>query len=102
MFGYETNQKQINKLETKVTELRHTVDGGLFGIGLTSDVKELKNSINNLFARMSILEEIVRESGLITDFDADEVKVREDRSISFGGIYKKQVPYQINKVKTVG
>lgn len=102
MFGYETNQKQIDKLETKVTELQYTVDGGFFDGGLTNDVKSLKDSINNLATRMSVLEEIVHESGLITDFDSDEVKVREDRSVSFGGIYKRQVPYQINKVKTVG
>ena len=109
MFGFETNQQQINKLDKQVTSLSKAINGGLFGDGLENDVHYLKEHIKvrekahqNLRERMSVLEEIVRESGLITDFDSDEVRIREDRKRDiYGGIDVKQVPYQINKVKVV-
>ena len=109
MFGIETNQQQINKLDKQVTSLSKTVHGGMFGDGLENDIHYLKEHIRaqehareDLRKRVAVLEEIVRESGLITDFDKDEVKIREDRHISpFGGITTKQTAYQINQVKVV-
>jgi len=109
MFGYETNQQQINRLDKRVNSLSKVISGGMFGDGLENDIHYLKehikaqeNAHENLRKRMSVLEEIVRESGLITDFDEDEVKIREDRKQDlFGTIVNKHVPYQINKVKVV-
>jgi predicted phage tail protein len=109
MFGIETNQKQINKLDKQVTTIRKTLEGGLWDGGLEERVnthkeyiKTLESNVSNMRERLSVLEEIVRESGLITDFDSDEVKIRQDRMRDiYGGINVKQVPYQINKVKVV-
>lgn len=109
MFGIVTNQQQINKLDKQVANLSKVVTGGMFGDGLENDIHYLKEHIKaqekahqNLRERMSVLEEIVRESGLITDFDSDEVKIREDRTFDlYRGVNVKQVPYQINKVKVV-
>lgn len=103
MFRTESAKKQVNKLRKRVGELSLTIDGGIFDNGIVQKVASLESSIKNLQTRMSVLEEIVRESGLVTDFDNDEIKIREDRKLSaFGGVYSTQVPYQINKVKTVG
>lgn len=107
MFGIETNQQQINKLEKQLTTVRKTIEGGLFDEGLQDRVRlhkecitTLESNLSRLLKRITVLEEIVRESGLITDFDSDEVKIREDRKFDiFGGIDVKQVPYQINKIK---
>ena len=112
MFGYEgyqSKRERINKLEKQVAATRKTIEGGLFGNGLEDTVQYLKDHIKaqenaheNLRKRMSVLEEIVRESGLITDFESDEVKIREDRTFDiYNGINVKQVPYQINKVKVI-
>ena len=108
MFGYETNQKQINKLERQISAIQRTIEGGLWGSGLEYDLKDARATIKALDAdndrlskRITVLEEIVRESGLITDFDNDEVKIREDRTFSIYGPTIKNVPYQINKVKVV-
>ena len=109
MFGFETNQQQINKLDKQVTAIRKTLEGGLWDGGLEDRVnqhrehiKTLESNVSLISERLSVLEEIVRESGLITDFDSDEVKIRKDRKRDvYGGIDVKQVPYQINKVKVV-
>jgi hypothetical protein len=107
MFGIETNQQQINKLEKQLATVRKVVEGGLFDEGLQDRVRlnkehiaGLESNMSRLSKRITVLEEIVRESGLITDFDNDEVKIREDRKYGiFGGIDVKQTPYQINKIK---
>lgn len=109
MMSFETNQKQINKLDEKVNSLDNKINGGFFGNGLEGDVvylkehiRALENNVGKLTNRVRILEEIVRESGLITDFTEDEVKIREDRKQDlFGNISTKNVPYQINKVKVL-
>lgn len=108
-MGFETNQKQINKLDERVNSLDKKINGGFFGDGLEDDIAYLKDHIRSLESnvgritnRVRILEEIVRESGLITDFTEDEVKIREDRKQDFfGSISTKNVPYQINKVKVL-
>lgn len=107
MFGIETNQQQINKLEKQLATVRKTIEGGLFDEGLQDRVRlhkehiaTLESNLSRLSKRVTVLEEIVRESGLITDFDKDEVKIREDRKYDiFGGIDVKHTPYQINKIK---
>ena len=109
MLKSKSKQKQINKLEARIDNLNITVDGVFFGDGLKGDISYLKRehsdqqkTIGRLSERLSVLEEIVRESGLITDFDNDEVKIREDRKFDiFGGFHTNKVPYQINKVKVV-
>ena len=109
MFGFETNQQQINNLNKRFTSLSKAVYGGMFGNGLEDSVSYLKehvkaqeNAHEDLRKRVAVLEEIVRESGLITDFNEDEVKIREDRKRDlFGTIVNKHVPYQINKVKVI-
>lgn len=93
-------ETKFNKLEHTVMNLLYKIDGGIMTSGLTNDIKQLDTVITNLRKRTSVLEEIVREAGLITDFDSDEVKIREDRKFDmFGGTHTTQVPYQINKVK---
>ena len=109
MMSFETNQKQINKLDKRVNSLDEKISGGFFGGGLQDDIvylkdqiKALENNVGRLTNRVHILEEIVRESGLITDFTEDEVKIREDRKQDFfGNISTKNIPYQINKVKVL-
>lgn len=109
MFKRETRKQKINNLVKQVASIRKTLEGGLWGDGLEHEVKiqkehirTLESNISSISKRFSVLEEIVRESGLITDFDKDEVKIREDRERDmFGGINVKQVPYQINKVKVL-
>lgn len=109
MFGYETNQTQINRLDKQYRIIRDTLQGSGWNSGLEHDVSYQKTQVNNLEStvnrlstRLTVLEEIVRESGLITDFDNDEVKIREDRKFDiYGGIDVKQTPYQINKVKVL-
>lgn len=92
----------IKEIEDTLEELVQNYYGGIFqgGPGTKQEVKSHSSEINKMRERLSVLEEIVRESGLITDFDKDEVKVREDRFPSiFGGFTSVNVPYQINKVK---
>lgn len=110
IFNYQNKtDKKINKLENRVDNLNVTVSGGIFGEGLKGKIDYLTREkddqykiINRMSERLIVLEEIVRESGLITDFDNDEVKIREDRSFDvFKGIHVKKVPYQINKVKVL-
>ena len=93
-------ETKFSKLEHTVMNLMYKIDGGFATNGLANDIKQLDKLINDLRNRTSVLEEIVREAGLITDFDSDEVKIREDRKFDiFGGNHTVQVPYQINKVK---
>lgn len=92
----------IKEIEDTLEELVQNYYGGIFsgGTGTKQEVKSHSFEINKMRERLSVLEEIVRESGLITDFDKDEVKIREDRKFSiFGGIEAVNIPYQINKVK---
>lgn len=109
MMSFKTNQKQINKLDARVTKIADKISGGFFGGGLEDKVfyleRELESkqkSYDYLNGRIKVLEQIVRESGLITDFEDDEVKIREDKMIDmFGTTRVKQTPYQINKVKVL-
>ena len=97
--------KHIDKIEEKLYEIRNDYYGSSFGGGGTrTNVYQNNKEVEAMTKRLSVLEEIVRESGLITDFSDDEVKIREDRKYNnlFGGTYTVDVPYQINKVKTVG
>ena len=109
MMSFETNQKQINKLDDRVTRIAKAINGGLYEEGLSNKIDNQKTKIDYLernisliTERLNVLEEIVRESGLITDFTEDEVKIRQDRKQDFfGGISTKNIPYQINKVKAL-
>lgn len=100
MIRVKKRRSEVNKLREEVANLSYVVKGGFSSGGLQNNVKELDKVITDLRKRTSVLEEIVREAGLITDFDSDEVKIREDRKFDiFGGTHTTQVPYQINKVK---
>lgn len=100
MIRVKKRETKFSKLEHTVMNLMYKIDGGFATNGLANDIKELDKVITNLRKRTSVLEEIVREAGLITDFDSDEVRIREDRKFDlFGGTHTTQVPYQINKVK---
>jgi hypothetical protein len=97
--------KHIDRIEEKLFELRNDYYGSFFGgtNGTRTNINQNTQEIDVMRKRLSVLEEIVRESGLITDFNDDEVKIREDRHHGlFGGTATVNVPYQINKVKTVG
>ena len=65
--------------------------------------KRYDSKIATLSTRVKVLEDIVRESGLITDYSSDEVKIREDHQVDRNGNAwgSHQVAYQINQVKTV-
>jgi hypothetical protein len=107
MFGYETNQKQINNLEKKVSSINRTLQGGSFDAGLEYEFRYLKEKFESfekenkvLRNRVTVLEEIVREAGLVTDLSKD-VKIREDRTFSLlGDVRTDKVAYKINKVVT--
>ena len=100
MIRIKKRRSEVNKLREEVANLSYTVKGGFSSTGLQNNVMTLDKSFIALSKRLSVLEEIVRESGLVTDFDADEIKIREDRKFDiFGGTHTTQVPYQINKVK---
>ncbi len=102
----ERLNKYIERIEEKLSELRSDYYGSFLGGGggTRTTVSQNSKELEAISKRLSVLEEIVRESGLITDFSDDEVKIREDRKYNslFGGTYTVDVPYQINKVKTVG
>jgi hypothetical protein len=108
MFGYETNQKQINNLEKKVSSINKTLQGGVFNAGLEYEFRYLKERFESfekenkvLRNRVTVLEEIVREAGLVTDLDSKDIKIREDRTFSlFGDARTDKVAYKINKVVT--
>lgn len=104
------NQAILDNQEKKINSLTKTIEGGLFEpSGLKYDVESLTlankgnaNEFNAIKKRLTVLEEIVREAGLITDFEDDEVKIREDRTFDiYNGIRVKHTPYQINKVKVI-
>jgi hypothetical protein len=112
MFGYETNQKQIDRHRDIIKDMRRELDGirsDYYGHpwltslpeGTRTKVDNQSATINNLKSRLSILEEIVREAGLFTDLEPKDVKIREDRSFSlFGDVQKQNIAYKINKVVT--
>ena len=100
MIRVKKRRSEVNKLREEVANLSYVVKGGFSSPGLQNNVMTLDKLINDLRKRTSTLEEIIRETGLITDFDSDEVKIREDRKFDiFGGSHSVQVPYQINKVR---
>lgn len=65
--------------------------------------KRYDTQFNDMNARIKVLEEIVRESGLITDYSSDEVKIREDNQRDSNGHTwgRHNVAYQINQVKVL-
>jgi hypothetical protein len=112
MFGYETNQKQIDRHSDIIKDMRRELDGirsDYYGhpwltstpIGTRTKVDNQADTIKNLQSRLSILEEIVREAGLFTDLEPKDVKIREDRKFTlFGDTHTEKVAYKINKVVT--
>lgn len=86
------NDKRIEK------ELHAELDDALGRLEKRYDSK-----ITALSVRVKVLEEIVKESGLITDYSEDEVKIREDVMVDRSGYTwgHHNVAYQINQVKTV-
>ena len=108
MFRIKANQNKINNLQNKIENLGVTIHGGLLGDGLKGEINYLKRenqdqqkTIGRLNERLSVLEQIVREAGLVTDLDSKDVKIREDRTFSlFGDARTDKIAYKINKVVT--
>lgn len=102
MIRTKKRLSEVNKLREELANLSYVIKGGFATNGVANDIKQLDRVITDLRKRTSTLEEIIRESGIITDFDADEVKIREDRSQDiFGGVHVKSTAYQINQVKVL-
>jgi ribosome-binding protein aMBF1 (putative translation factor) len=90
------------RLEDKLRETDKKLANEFYE-GIANTERRLTKSQDDLATRVKVLEQIIRESGLITDFAPEEVKVREDASRDmFGMTYgRHNVAYKINKVKTV-
>lgn len=91
-----------NELVKNATRLERELHAELQD-ALGRSEKLLQGHVKALNVRVKVLEDIVRESGLITDYSADEVKIREDHQVDRDGNSwgKHNVAYQINQVKTV-
>jgi peroxiredoxin len=89
MFGFETNQKQINKLEKAVLSLDEAVKGGGWHTGLQYDVRHLTTWVSNMQKEINRLHSIIKESGIIEYVDISDINFDKDKEA-----------YQINKVKT--
>jgi hypothetical protein len=88
MFGYETNQKQINKLEKIVKSLDTAVNGGGWHSGLQYDVKQLTTWVSSLHTEIERLRSIIKESGIVEYVDISDIKFDNNRE-----------PYQVNQIK---
>ena len=100
MFRYKNKQRQINKLDTNVHDLKIKLEGGIFSNGLEHDVKQLTTWLAKLQKEVDYLNDVIKESGIVEDVDVSDIKFKETEhsSIVFGP-YKTRSAYQINKVK---
>ena len=93
--------------QNELAKNQQKLEDGLYkelydALGRTEKVWKIQ--LDDMATRIKVLEEIVKESGLITDYSSDEVKIREDAERDkYTGLtyHRHNVAYQINQVKTV-
>jgi len=88
MFGFETNQQQINRLTKQALSVEKTIYGGGFDTGMEYDLKQLTTWVSNMQAEINRLKIIVEESGIIEYIDGSDIKFDKDKQA-----------YQVNKIK---
>lgn len=88
MFGYETNQKQIDRLSRQAVSIEKAIYGSGFHSGISYDLRQLTTWVGEMQAEIRRLNTIIEESGIIDYIDISDIKFNKNKEA-----------YQVNKIK---